>query len=206
MYAEKASGRRQAAALLPLPALLGRLGRLRHPWRRAGIHAQRVLERWMSVASGGGGARERAAALVAGGGAGAKLTAGVVTVAAIAGGAVDATHVLEHPAMRAHRHSTQAPARIPTGGADVRPFPGTNAGMQVVSPPRSTTIAPDSVHAVGRRDPGAGENPAVKAAEREFGRTATRAAAASTRQPATNAAVAGQEAAVREFGIEPGGR
>jgi RNA polymerase sigma factor (sigma-70 family) len=196
----------QAASLLPLPALLGRLGWLWHPWRGASIHAQRVLERWMSPGSGTGGARERAATLIAGGGAGAKLTAGVVTVAVIAGGAVGATHALQHPATRAHHHSAGAPARIPTGSVEIHPLPDANAGVQLAWPHRSTTLAPGSARAVGRRDPGAGENPAVKAAEREFALAGMRSAAAGTRPPAAHAVVAGREAAQREFGIEPGGR
>lgn len=99
----------QAAALLPVPALLAHLGLL----ARAGLRARGLAYRAGEVASpGGGSVRERAAALVASGGAGVKIAAGVATTVVIAGGAVSATHVLSHPSTR-HQHQLQRPSLPP---------------------------------------------------------------------------------------------
>jgi RNA polymerase sigma factor (sigma-70 family) len=95
----------QAAALLPLPVLVGHLGWL----ARLGVRVRIFQHRLPSdvISTGQGGVRERAAALLVGGGVGAKVAAGVVTVAVIAGGAV-ATHVLEHPP--AHHRDRVSPS------------------------------------------------------------------------------------------------
>ena len=97
----------QAAALLP-PVLLEQLGRL----SRASMHARILAHRLQSSGglsfspgtSGGGGIRENTIALLAGSSASAKLAiAGMMTVAAIAGGTLTATHTLEHhPHPRSH--------------------------------------------------------------------------------------------------------
>jgi RNA polymerase sigma factor (sigma-70 family) len=108
------SFRDQAAALLPLPALAGHLGWL----TKLGTRTRELQHRLTTGSSplGQGAVRERAAALIAGGGAGAKLAAGVVTVAVIAGGSIGATRALEHPRARHPRHappSTIAVAPVP---------------------------------------------------------------------------------------------
>jgi len=98
----------QAAALLP-PALftvhLDSLG-------RAGVQARtlagRIRPDWLSFAQDG--ARERAAALLASAGAATKLAAGAATLALLAGGAVTATHALEHHRTLPPRHRPVAPA------------------------------------------------------------------------------------------------
>ena len=78
--------------LLPLQALIGRLD---------STMQGHLPPSGLTV--GQGGVRERAVALLLGAGAGAKVAAGVVSVAVIAGGTIGATHVFEHP--RAHpRH------------------------------------------------------------------------------------------------------
>jgi RNA polymerase sigma factor (sigma-70 family) len=96
---------KQAAALLP-PTVIAHIG-----WfTRASIHARTLAHRirpdWLSV--GQGGARERAAALLAGGGASAKLAAGIVTVAVVAGTSLTATHALEHRQRHAVHRATNA--------------------------------------------------------------------------------------------------
>jgi RNA polymerase sigma factor (sigma-70 family) len=91
----------QAAALLPIPLLAGRLSWLTRIELRARSLAVRVLPQ--APAPGTGVVRERALALLASGGATAKLAAGVATVAVIAGGTIGATHALEHPPSQPHR-------------------------------------------------------------------------------------------------------
>jgi DNA-directed RNA polymerase specialized sigma24 family protein len=97
----------QAAALLPFPAIVGRLGWL----SRAALRARMLQHRLMPDGSpiGPGGARERAAALLAGSGAAAKVAATVATVAVIAGGTVVATSGQSHTAPR-RSHPTPASA------------------------------------------------------------------------------------------------
>jgi RNA polymerase sigma factor (sigma-70 family) len=93
---------KKAAALLP-PAAIARLGWL----TRVSIHARTLTQRasphWLTVARGG--ARERAATLLAGGGASAKLAAGIVTAAVVAGATVTATHALGHQPHTVRRHT-----------------------------------------------------------------------------------------------------
>jgi RNA polymerase sigma factor (sigma-70 family) len=83
----------QAAALIPT-TLTSHLGLLSHASSHSRTLAQRLRPDWLQV--GQGGLRERAVALLAGGGASAKLTAGIVTAAVIAGASVTATHALGH--------------------------------------------------------------------------------------------------------------
>jgi len=90
----------QAAALLPIPLLAGRLGWLARLDLRARALQQRLAGH--AVPPGGGGVRERAVALLAGSGAAAKVAAGVATVAVIAGGTIGATRVLDQPRTRHH--------------------------------------------------------------------------------------------------------
>jgi RNA polymerase sigma factor (sigma-70 family) len=89
----------QAAALLPpIPLITGRLGWL----TRLDIRL-RSLQHRLPFAQGS--VRERAAALLASAGATAKVAAGVVTVAVIAGGTIGATRALEHPRAHHPRHA-----------------------------------------------------------------------------------------------------
>jgi RNA polymerase sigma factor (sigma-70 family) len=194
----------QAAALLPLPALLGRLDWLRHPWLGARLHAQRTLARWASLGQGGGGVRERTVALVAAGGAGAKLTAGVVTVAVIAGGAIGATHALEHQPVRAHRHTAARPATVRTTGlSEGSPALQGDTGVLGARPRESTGRSRGSVHVATSRDQTASHRSGAgpEAAEREFGLPAAPSPPASTDQTPIRSAAGSQEAAEREFGL-----
>jgi DNA-directed RNA polymerase specialized sigma24 family protein len=97
----------QAAALLP-PTFAVHFGGLGRPGLHARTLAGRVRPDWLAFAVDG--ARERAAALIAGGGASAKLAAGVLTAAVIAGSTIAATHALAHPHTRAHEHARAQPA------------------------------------------------------------------------------------------------
>ena len=99
----------QAAGLLPVPALLGRLRWLVHLDVRIRTLQHRLTPDGMPF--GSGGVRERAAALLAGSGVAAKVAAGVATVAVIAGGTIGATHLLNHePARHRHRRSSEGRA------------------------------------------------------------------------------------------------
>jgi len=105
----------QAAALLPIPVLVGHLGLL----ARLDLRLRMLLHRFVAdgLPAGSGGVRERAAALLAGGGMAAKVAAGVATVAVIAGGTIGA-HVLDHGTLARHRHlgspSVTAPSAVPS--------------------------------------------------------------------------------------------
>jgi RNA polymerase sigma factor (sigma-70 family) len=148
----------QAAALLP-PALTGHLG----GFGRAGVHARTVAGRirpdWFSFA--GDGARERAAALLASTGAATKLAAGAATLALLAGGAVTATHALEHHRTSPHRRpvASAAATRLPNRTVDLahpvftgsiytparhtrrrRPAPRLTPGHVVAHTPRKSSV------------------------------------------------------------------
>jgi RNA polymerase sigma factor (sigma-70 family) len=90
----------QAAALLPIPILAARVGRL----ARAGIRSRALTQRALAHGPqlGTGAVRERAATLIVGSGAGAKLAAGIVTAAAITASTI-AAHALAHPPAHHHR-------------------------------------------------------------------------------------------------------
>jgi RNA polymerase sigma factor (sigma-70 family) len=98
----------QAAALLP-PTITTHLAGLTRTSQQARTLAARIRPEWLSFA--GDGARERAAALLAGGGASAKLAAGIITAAVIAGSTIAATHALPHGRPRAHAHPITRPGR-----------------------------------------------------------------------------------------------
>jgi RNA polymerase sigma factor (sigma-70 family) len=121
----------QAAALLPIPALAGRLGWLARLDLRVRTVQQRLLPDGASL--GTGGVRERAAVLLAGGGVAGKVAAGVATVAVIAGGTIGATHVLDRPLAhhRGSRSVLAAPIPQRTGiAARVLPSPAPLAGAR----------------------------------------------------------------------------
>jgi RNA polymerase sigma factor (sigma-70 family) len=88
------SFQQRAAALLPVPALVGHIGWI----TRVDVRVRTVAHRWLPdlSASGGGGVRERVIATAAGSGVAAKLAAGAATVAIIAGGTLSATHPQSH--------------------------------------------------------------------------------------------------------------
>lgn len=96
-----------AAALLPIELLAGRLSRLTRIELRGRSLLARVLPH---TPPGGAVVRERALAMLTGAGAGAKLAAGVATVALIAGGTIGATHALQYPSRQAHRQTRGRPA------------------------------------------------------------------------------------------------
>jgi RNA polymerase sigma factor (sigma-70 family) len=109
----------QAAALLPVPVLLGHVGWL----VRFDVRLRTLLHRFApdGVPVGPGGVRERAAALIAGGGAAAKLAATVATVVVV-GGTIGATHVLDSGTSERHRHVTARHASL-TQQASAIPSP-----------------------------------------------------------------------------------
>ena len=161
----------QAAALLP-PILLEQLGRVgRLGWLgRAGMHARMFCARlqpgWVSL--GQGGVRERAVALLAGTGASAKLAAGVVAVAVIAGSTITATHALVHehdprrPQLRASpQSSTRAQMAEPVAFTQRAPAPPISAVQHHTSRPKpalaghlATITHPASRRVSVRREPG----------------------------------------------------
>jgi len=118
----------QAAALLPFPAIVARLG-----WvSRAALRARMLQHRLMPDGPpfGPGGTRERAVALLAGGGAAAKVAATVATVAVIAGGTIVATGGLDHNAPR-RGHAALESAAPATRPGTIASHP---ASAQLVSP------------------------------------------------------------------------
>jgi RNA polymerase sigma factor (sigma-70 family) len=189
----------QAQALLPLPALL-RLGWLRHPWLRARPHAQRALARCASAAQGGGGVRERATAVLGAGGVGAKLTAGAITVAVVAGGAIGATHALEHHTGRAHHHTAAPPETTRTMDLNREPL-----APQGTWPDGKSGRSRSSVHVAASRGQTASARSGAgpDAAEHEFGLSPPPSAPTNTQQTATHGAADSPDAAEREFGLSP---
>jgi RNA polymerase sigma factor (sigma-70 family) len=115
----RASFRGQAVALLPAPGLAGRVGWLARVGLRLAGWQQRVSAE--GAGFGGGAVRERAAALLAGGGVGAKVAAGVLTVATITAGTIGVGHVLERSSPRPVRHPAAATVPVIAGpSADVQ--------------------------------------------------------------------------------------
>jgi len=105
----------QAAALLPIPLLTGRLGFLARFEERARASAHRIG--LYGPPPSGGGVRERALALLLSGGAGAKIAAVGATAVVIAGSTIGASNVLA-PAHRSSHHARRrraAAAPISTG-------------------------------------------------------------------------------------------
>ena len=99
----------QAAVLLPVPAFLHHLGWLARIDARLRTIQHRLTPNGMTATPGG--VRERAVALFAGSGATAKAAAGVVTVAAIAGGTIGISHSLG-PAHKAHARPHVRPQHL----------------------------------------------------------------------------------------------
>ncbi len=106
----------QAAALLPIPLLTGRLGLLARLDLRARGVAQRVGI--YGPPPTGGAVRERAVALLLSGGAGAKLAAAGATAVVIAGSTIGASAVLTptHRSSRHAHHTRAAASSISTTG------------------------------------------------------------------------------------------
>jgi RNA polymerase sigma factor (sigma-70 family) len=176
--------RDQISAVLTLPALLARLASLRHPWGRTGMCTA-------------GGLRERTVGVIGAAGAGAKLTAGAVTVAVLAGGTIDATHALGH---HGHAARQRRPARAETHRAAAlakEPVLGERDGIIGHAAAHGRQPRPHRGRAARNA---AGE----EATEREFALRATPAAAADRGEPVADRPTAG-DAAQREFGIEPNG-
>jgi RNA polymerase sigma factor (sigma-70 family) len=183
----------QAAALLPLPALLARLGWL----TRLDVRLRALLHRFMpdGIPLGSGGVRERAVALLAGGGAATKLAAGVATVAVIASGTFGATRVLDHGSGAAHRH------RASRSGA---PGPSVNVSQSAMSRPPlvpQAAVLPHATSPARRRKPsstpgGVRSAPRASSGQREPGGFAylgvpTEAPATATPAPARAASTGG---------------
>ncbi len=127
----------QAAALLP-PILLGGLGRLGRAGTHARVLAQRLQPSAISLGPTGEGVRERTIALLAGGGAGAKLAAGVMAVAVIAGGTLTATHTLEHHHKPSPSHAATHPTTLVRAAQQVD-FTARAPAPAIAAPPRSSS-------------------------------------------------------------------
>jgi RNA polymerase sigma factor (sigma-70 family) len=181
----------ELAALLPLPALLGRLAWSPRSWLPASPHL-------------GSGARGRPLALLGAGGGGAKITAGVATVAVIAGGTIGATDVLEQHTRRTHRHAAAPALTTRTEARVAKPLvsgPGTR--VQRAAPHRRRPRSHISVYVAASRDQTTTPRDLASgtAAEREFSPESASGASASTYQTAGHRAAAGHKGAELEFGI-----
>lgn len=99
---------RQAAALLPLPMLAGRVGWLSRVDTRLRTLLHRFLPEWSSF-GGGGSVREQAAAIILGGGAATKIAAGFVAVTVATTSALGA-HLLASDAREDAATATSRPA------------------------------------------------------------------------------------------------
>jgi len=121
----------QAAALLPIPALAGRLGWL----ARAGQRGRELYQRLTPYGSPptAGGVRERTIAMLAGGGAAAKIAAGAATVAVLAGGTIGAAHAVHSRHAVPHRAPETAPRTHADAAAPVAP-----TARSVGGPPPAT--------------------------------------------------------------------
>jgi RNA polymerase sigma factor (sigma-70 family) len=183
--------RGQAAALLPLPALLRRIGQL-----------------WGSLGRGAGGIRERTVALIGSAGVGAKITASVVTVAVIAGGAIGATHALERHAAPRPSHLDASPVTAGTQGLVTEALvPQGEAAVQ----PSSRHTKQAHTHSVPitrrREQPVSGSaSGTTQAARREFSPEATTSAPASLPTVAGGSGGVGPVTAEREFGVAAAAR
>jgi RNA polymerase sigma factor (sigma-70 family) len=169
--------REQLSAVLPLPALFARLASLRHPLTG-------------TIASGG--VRERVAGTVGAAGAGAKLTAGAVTAAVIAGGTIGATHALEHAGPARRRSS----------------IPGAGTGRQTPVQQEPLRMRQDARVHRGTSRPRGGHmarDARQRAAYDEFApRPAPVVSGAATQASEPSVRVA-RDTAAREFGIEQAG-
>jgi RNA polymerase sigma factor (sigma-70 family) len=145
----------QAAALIP-PTLTSHLGLLSRTSSHSRTLAQRLRPDWLSI--GQGGVRERALALLAGGGASAKLTAGIVTAAVIAGASVTATHALRHEHHRRPPHRLMAatrPARVTRLAALAQPITTHDGTVKHRRAPGRGVVAHDARGGSGNRsEPG----------------------------------------------------
>jgi hypothetical protein len=181
----------QLAAVLPLPTLVGGLSWLRRPWLRVVTHL-------------GGGLWERTAALIGAGGAGAKLTAGLATVAVVAGGAIGATRATEHRATPARPHTAvQAARATTTGWVPSATTPHHDLGIKRAG--RDTRAARPRTQAHAARLPA--PSPTLTAsggqddAQREFGPETAAANGGASPEPTGQARPPAEETAGREFGI-----
>lgn len=144
----------QAAALAPIPLLAERLSRVARIEVRVRSLPARALPQ--VPAPGTGAVRERTLGMLASAGAGAKLAAGVATVAAIAGGTIGATHALAPPVSHSHARRA-APARASSSRARTSTA-GQEASAAQASEQATVTQARGSAsHSSGmpeRREPG----------------------------------------------------
>jgi RNA polymerase sigma factor (sigma-70 family) len=182
--------RGQAAALLPLPALLHRIGR-----------------RWASLGRGAGGVRERTVALVGSGGAGAKLTAAAVTVAVVAGGAIGATHALGRHTAPRPSHVDARPVTAPTEGRRTHALVPQTYTVAQLQPGHTKRARSQSVHKARRsqRAVSGSVGATQETTRREFSPEATASTSASSNTVAGSGGV-GPVTAEREFGLSAAGR
>jgi RNA polymerase sigma factor (sigma-70 family) len=173
----------QAAALLPIPVLTGRLGWLGRVSERLRGVAHRALP--YAPPPGGSGAREGAIALLASGAGAAKLAAAGASIAVLAGGTLGVTHVLEggsHTSRSNHRASSRARSSRPAV------TPAVPAGAAVPGGPATDVSGRGSSvheHGGGSSEPGGFAYLGVPGGRGES--RATPARTAATQQPSAPA-------------------
>lgn len=166
----------QAAALLPIPILTGRLGWL----ARSATRGRMALHRLTPYSPApGGGMRERAVAMLASGGAAAKVAAGAASVVVIAGSTLGAAHVLHtggsdhahrartarHAAVEARSVTTRATVsqsatavtasgvQMHTGSTARRAPASQQSGFGFLGVPSASSQAPANAHAAANTKP-----------------------------------------------------
>ncbi len=112
----------RALAVLPVPVLLHTHAGLLDRIRSLLEYPTRVAER-LAGPGPGTGIRERLAEAGTGAGAATKVALGLASIAALTGGTLDATHILDPPTSHHTRHANHAaapqPATAPTTGTQV---------------------------------------------------------------------------------------
>jgi RNA polymerase sigma factor (sigma-70 family) len=147
----------QLAGLLPMPVFAGHIGWLSRIDFRVRSLQHRLLPDGTPI--GTGDVRERAVAMLAGTGIAAKVTAGVATVAVVAGGTIGASRVLNQPHASHHGHRAHAVARsslvVPAQPPPPMPEPAdthpAQSGAEAQSHPTPSGEPP---RAGARREPG----------------------------------------------------
>jgi len=165
----------QAAALLPIPVLAGRLGWLARLDLRIRTGQVRVAE--LGSAQAAGGVRERAGALLAGSGAAVENRGGRRDGRGHGRRRHRATHALEHPQRRAAAHAAairepasapqKAPGTVSVAAAErVHPAPAAQHPAPVAQHPISSRRAAQPQGASTPREPGASRTSASRPGQR----------------------------------------
>ncbi len=140
---------RRALAVLPVPVLLGTHAGLLDRIQDLLEYPARLAER-VAGSGAGTGIRERLAETTVGAAGAAKIALGVVGVAALAGGAISATHILDsHAPRHTHRPAVAQPAIEAIVGTRV---PATLLRQTARQPSRVARLARRPGHPVGGSD------------------------------------------------------